>query len=33
VKCNPLGQAFHLQRDKDDALRIIWGEQTWMADG
>jgi hypothetical protein len=32
VKCDPLGQAFHLQRDKDDALRIIWGEQTWMAD-
>jgi hypothetical protein len=28
VKCDPLGPAFHLQRDKDDALRIIWGEQT-----
>jgi hypothetical protein len=25
VKCEPLGQAFHLHREKDDALHIIWG--------
>jgi hypothetical protein len=32
VKCDPPGQVFHLHREKDDALRIIWGAQTWMAD-
>jgi hypothetical protein len=31
VKCDPLGQEFHLQREKDNALRIIWDAQTWMA--
>jgi hypothetical protein len=32
VKCDLLGQGFHLKRKKDDALRISWGTQTWKAD-
>jgi hypothetical protein len=31
VKCEPLGEAFRLQREKDDLLRFIWGAQTWTA--
>jgi hypothetical protein len=31
VKCEPIGEAFKLQRDKDDLLRFIWGAQTWTA--
>jgi hypothetical protein len=32
VKCEPIGNdVFHLQREKDDLLRFIWGAQTWTA--
>jgi hypothetical protein len=31
VKCDPIGQALHLQREQDDALRFISGAQTWKA--
>jgi hypothetical protein len=31
IKCEPIGQAVHLQREQDDALRFILGAQTWMA--
>jgi hypothetical protein len=30
VVCAPLGKDnFKLMRDKDDALRFIWGQKTW----
>jgi hypothetical protein len=31
VKCEPTGEAFLVQRGKDDMLRFNWGSQTWTA--
>jgi len=31
VKCEPIGETFHLQRDADNTLRFIRGKETWTS--